>query len=122
MNKAIPFIAALLLTATGNAQSVRKDLDSVIWNLNLEEVVVTAKKVERASDTVSFYASTYASKEDVVLEDVLRKMPGIEITGDGQIIYNGQWIKDFYVEGMDMLGGNYEVATRNIDARDISSV
>lgn len=122
MNKEIPFIAALLLTATGNAQSVRKDLDSVIWNLNLEEVVVTAKKVERASDTVSFYASTYASKEDVVLEDVLRKMPGIEITGDGQIIYNGQWIKDFYVEGMDMLGGNYEVATRNIDARDISSV
>lgn len=122
MNKAIPFIAALLLTATGNAQSVRKDLDSVIWNLNLEEVVVTAKKVERASDTVSFYASTYASKEDVVLEDVLRKMPGIEITGDGQIIYNGQWIKDFYVEGMDMLGGNYEVATRNIDAKDISSV
>ena len=90
MNKAIPFIAGLLLTATGNAQSVRKDLDSVIWNLNLEEVVITAKKVERASDTVSFYASTYASKEDVVLEDVLRKMPGIEITGDGQIIYNGQ--------------------------------
>lgn len=53
MNKAIPFIAALLLTATGNAQSVRKDLDSVIWNLNLEEVVITAKKVERASDTSS---------------------------------------------------------------------
>lgn len=122
MNKAIPFIAALLLTATGNAQSVRKDLDSVIWNLNLEEVVVTAKKVERASDTISFYASTYASKEDIVLEDVLRKMPGIEITGDGQIIYNGQWIKDFYVEGMDMLGGNYGVATKNIDAQDISAV
>ena len=112
----------LSLAASAFAQDVRKDLDSVIWNLNLEEVVVTAKKVERASDTISFYASTYASKEDIVLEDVLRKMPGIEITGDGQIIYNGQWIKDFYVEGMDMLGGNYGVATKNIDAQDISAV
>ena len=114
--------AMLSLAASAFAQDVRKDLDSVIWNLNLEEVVVTAKKVERASDTISFYASTYASKEDIVLEDVLRKMPGIEITGDGQIIYNGQWIKDFYVEGMDMLGGNYGVATKNIDAQDISAV
>lgn len=112
----------LSLAASAWAQDVRKDLDSVIWNLNLEEVVVTAKKVERASDTISFYASTYAGKEDIVLEDVLRKMPGIEITGDGQIIYNGQWIKDFYVEGMDMLGGNYGVATKNIDAQDISAV
>ena len=112
----------LSLAASAFAQDVRKDLDSVIWNLNLKEVVVTAKKVERASDTISFYASTYASKEDIVLEDVLRKMPGIEITGDGQIIYNGQWIKDFYVEGMDMLGGNYGVATKNIDAQDISAV
>ena len=112
----------LSLAASAFAQDVRKDLDSVIWNLNLEEVVVTAKKVERASDTISFYASTYASKEDIVLEDVLRKMPGIEITGDGQIIYNGQWIKDFYVEGMDMLGGNYGVATKNIDVQDISAV
>ena len=112
----------LSLAASAFAQDVRKDLDSVIWNLNLEEVVVTAKKVERASDTISFYASTYAGKEDIVLEDVLRKMPGIEITGDGQIIYNGQWIKDFYVEGMDMLGGNYGVATKNIDVQDISAV
>ena len=109
-------------SVAAQAQVARKDLDTVIWNLNLEEVVVTAKKVERAADTVSFYASTYAGKEDIVLEDVLRKMPGIEITGDGQIIYNGQWIKDFYVEGMDMLGGNYGVATRNLDAQDISAV
>ena len=45
-------------SVAAQAQVARKDLDSVIWNLNLEEVVVTAKKVERAADTVSFYAST----------------------------------------------------------------
>jgi len=117
-----PLIILAAFSVAAQAQVARKDLDSVIWNLNLEEVVVTARKVERAADTVSFYASTYAGKEDIVLEDVLRKMPGIEITGDGQIIYNGQWIKDFYVEGMDMLGGNYGVATRNLDAQDISAV
>lgn len=49
-------------------------------------------------------------------------MPGIEVKADGQITYNGQWINEFYIEGLDMLGGNYGVATRNIDANDIGSV
>ena len=49
-------------------------------------------------------------------------MPGIEVKADGQISFNGQWINEFYIEGLDMLGGNYGVATRNIDARDIGTV
>lgn len=49
-------------------------------------------------------------------------MPGIEVKADGQITYNGQWINEFYIEGLDMLGGNYGVATRNIDANDIGAV
>ena len=49
-------------------------------------------------------------------------MPGIEVKSDGQIIYNGQWINEFYIEGLDMLGSNYGVATKNIDAHDIGTV
>lgn len=119
---AFTFVLFLLTNINVYAQASQKNLDSVAMHLVLDEVIITAKKVERKEDTVSFYASTYLSKEDIVLEDVLRKMPGIEITDDGQIIYNGQWIKDFYIEGMDMLGGNYGIATRNLDAQDIGSV
>ncbi len=116
------FIAFLLISVHGYTQVVHKDRDSVFLNLNLKEVVITAKKMKQVKDTISFHVSTYRSSEDIVLEDVLKKMPGIKITNDGQIIYNGQWIKNFYIEGVDMLGGNYGTATKNIGAQDISSV
>ena len=116
------FIVLLLISSHGYTQVVNKDRDSVFLNLNLKEVVITAKKVKQVKDTISFHVSTYRGSEDIVLEDVLKKMPGIKITSDGQIIYNGQWIKNFYIEGVDMLGGNYGTATKNIGAQDISSV
>ena len=105
------------------AQEVSTEsLDSIINALELKEVIVTAKKIRQSGDTISYSAATYRGKNDKTLEDLLRKMPGIEVKADGQITYNGQWINEFYIEGLDMLGGNYGVATRNIDANDIGSV
>lgn len=97
-------------------------LDSVINSLNLKEVVVTAKKVKQRGDTISFIASAYIKKNDKVLEDLLKKMSGIEVMANGQVKYNGQWISEFYIEGTDMIGDNYYVATKNIDAQSIGSV
>lgn len=94
------------------AQQADERLDSLIRTLELQEVVVTAKKIRQSGDTISYAASSYISKNDKTLEDLLRKMPGIEIKADGQILYNGQWINEFYIEGLDMLGSNYSVATK----------
>ena len=104
------------------AQKNTEHLDSVISTLHLKEVLVKAKKVRQSGDTISFMASSYRTKNDKVLEDLLRKMPGIEITDNGQIKYNGQWVNEFYIEGSDMLGDNYGLATKNIDANAIGSV
>lgn len=119
------FIIALLLLLFAvpmQAQQADERLDSLIRTLELQEVVVTAKKIRQSGDTISYAASSYISKNDKTLEDLLRKMPGIEVKADGQIIYNGQWINEFYIEGLDMLGSNYGVATKNIDAHDIGTV
>ena len=115
-------IAALLLLAASVKAQQAEPLDSIISSLNLKEVVVTAKKVRQSGDTISYTAASYINKNDKTLEDLLRKMPGIEVKADGQITYNGQWINEFYIEGLDMLGSNYSVATRNLDARDIGAV
>lgn len=120
--KILCFATLLLLAEPLQAQQANEQLDSIIKNLELKEVVVTAKKIRQSGDTISYSAATYRDKKDKTLEDLLRKMPGIEVKADGQITYNGQWINEFYIEGLDMLGGNYGVATRNIDAHDIGSV
>ncbi|MCH5236079.1 MAG: Plug domain-containing protein [Muribaculaceae bacterium] len=111
-----------LIVGTKLCAQNSEDLDSVINSLSLQEVIVTAKKIRQSGDTISYSASTYRDKNDKTLEDLLRKMPGIEVKSDGKITFNGQWINEFYIEGMDMLGSNYGVATRNIDANDIGTV
>lgn len=112
----------MLFAMSVQAQTVSEHVDSILKSLKLKEVVVKAKKVRQSGDTISYAASSYISKNDKVLEDLLRKMPGIEVTSSGQIKYNGQWINEFYIEGADMLGNNYGVATKNIDANSIGSV
>lgn len=104
------------------AQQGGQDLDSVINSLRLKEVVVTAKKIKQRGDTISYSAATYRDKNDKTLADLLAKMPGIEVKPDGQVTYNGKWISEFYIEGMDMLGENYGVATKNLDAQAIGTV
>ena len=99
-----------------------QDLDSIFKSLDLQEVVVKAKKIRHSGDTINYSASAYLSKEDKVLEDLLKKMPGISISADGQISYNGKWITEFYIEGTDMLGGRYNIATTNINAEDVAAV
>lgn len=118
----ILFFALVLPFVPIGAQQTNERLDSIIKGLDLKEVVVAAKKIRQSGDTISYSAATYIGKNDKTLEDLLRKMPGIEVKADGQVTYNGQWIKEFYIEGLDMLGDNYGVATKNVDAQSISSV
>ena len=119
--KYLLFILTIIVGTKLSAQN-SEDLDSVINSLTLQEVIVTAKKIRQSGDTISYSAATYRDKNDKTLEDLLRKMPGVEVKSDGKITFNGQWINEFYIEGMDMLGSNYGVATRNINAGDIGTV
>ena len=118
----LSILVLLLFAMKTQAQEVSEPLDSIIKTLKLKEVVVKAKKIRQSGDTISYAASSYISKDDKVLEDLLRKMPGVEVIGNGQIKYNGQWVNEFYIEGADMLGDNYGEATKNLDAKAIGSV
>lgn len=123
MNKYLSIIISILVSPWSLiAQETPQRYDSIVKSLKLKEVVVQAKKIKQEGDTISYSAATYISKNDKSLEDLLKKMPGIEIKGDGQIVYNGKWINEFYIEGLNMLGGNYTVATKNINAQDIGTV
>ena len=115
-------LAFILFAVPMSAQQDDERLDSLIRTLELKEVVVTAKKIRQSGDTISYAASSYISKNDKTLEDLLRKMPGIEVKSDGQIIYNGQWINEFYIEaaqeaieyvyrGLEAMGENETTGT-----------
>lgn len=88
----------------------------------LKEVVVKSAKIWGTSDTVNYLVSSFSNKNDIVIGDVLRKMPGIVVSETGQISYQGEAINKFYIENLDLLGGRYGIATNNISAKDISTV
>ena len=70
----------------------------------LKEVKVTAQAITAQGDTIRYLVSNFSEIQDKNLADVLKKMPGIEVSEGGQIKYQGQAINKFYIEGRDMLG------------------
>ena len=107
---------------TINAQSQRVDFEVEYSDLEIKEVVVRAASVERRSDTLTYNVASFITISDHSIGDVLRRMPGISVGDKGDIKYNGKPISKLYIEGMDMLGGKYGIATNNIQAKDIARV
>lgn len=90
--------------------------------IGLREVVVKAKKIYAQGDTLNYNVASFLSQSDLSVADVLRKMPGITVSEAGQVSYQGKPIKNFYIEGLDLMKGHYAIATNNIDPHNIATV
>ena len=83
--------------------------------LELKNVNVrNAPRLTLRGDTLIYNPADFADKQDRSIEDVLRKMPGIEIGDNGNIKYNGKSISNFYIDGDNLLDGRYNIASRTI--------
>ena len=88
----------------------------------LPEVTVRVKPIDQTPDTIKYNVAAFQGKNDHYLEDVLKKMPGIEVTQNGQILYKGETINQFNIEGQNLLGNRYSQATRNLPVEAVSQV
>lgn len=88
----------------------------------LKEVIVVADKITERGDTISYSVAAFRDEADRVIGDVIKKMPGLEVSESGRISFNGKEVKKFYVEDMDLLQGRYGIATNNVSANDVASV
>jgi hypothetical protein len=90
----------------------------------LGEAVVTAKAVEVAvrNDTVEYNADSYKVTEGSVLEDLLKKMPGVEVDTEGKVTVNGKEIKKILVDGKEFFSDDPKVATKNLPAKMVDKV
>ena len=103
-------------------RSQRVDFSVKNKDIELKEVSVKADKIRQMGDTLNYNVALYQKQEDRVIGDVLKRMPGIEVSESGAIKYNGKSISKFYVEEMDLLQGRYGIATNNINASDVATV
>ncbi|MDR1543718.1 MAG: outer membrane beta-barrel protein [Prevotellaceae bacterium] len=90
----------------------------------LNEIVVKGQSAQMIikGDTIEFNANAFKLGENSVVEDLLKKLPGVEITSDGKILVNGQEVKKIRVDGKKFFDGDAEMATKNIPAEMVEKV
>lgn len=90
----------------------------------LNEAVVTAKAVEVQvkGDTIEYNADSYKVQESAVIEDLLKKMPGVEIDVNGKITVNGKEVKKFLVDGKEFFSDDPKVASKNLPASMVNKL
>jgi len=91
-------------------------------SISLKEVTVKPDPLRQKGDTLSHNLASFLGKGDVTLEDGLKRLPGVDVAQSGAISYMGKPISQFNIEGLDMLGGKYNLATRNIPADYVTQV
>lgn len=99
-------------------QTIR--MTAEVYTLN--EVSIRDKRLRAQGDTLSYNVGAFAQPQDKSIGDVLRHMPGIDVKPSGEVQYQGEAINKFYIEGTDMLGGKYGVATNGINHNDVGAV
>ena len=114
---------------TVNAEVKGKDLalGRILFEedaLLLDEVQVKGKAVEMVvkGDTLEYNAGAFKTTENAMVEDLLNKMPGVEVSSDGSVTVNGEKITAVRVDGKKFFGDDVQTATKNIPANMIDKV
>lgn len=88
----------------------------------LDEVKLKAPPIIDFGDTINYSVNAFKSQQDRVIADVLRKLPGISVDGEGRVSYMGEPIEKYYIDGLDLLEGRYNLANNNLPAGAVTDV
>ena len=118
-----PLYQPLQITGKKNPVNVGK-LELSDGAIELGEAVVIGKapEVTVRNDTVEYNADSYKVTEGSVLEDLLKKMPGVEVDSEGKITVNGKEVKKVMVDGKEFFSDDPKVASKNLPAKMIDKL
>ncbi|PKF75158.1 carboxypeptidase-like regulatory domain-containing protein [Chryseobacterium sp. PMSZPI] len=88
----------------------------------IKEVQLKTKMITARGDTISYDLKAFNSKNDRTLADVMKKIPGIEVNKDGTILYQGNAINKFYVNGKDLMEGGYGTINNSLPKDAVQKV
>ena len=90
---------------------------------NLKEVVIESyKKIKVDQDTTTIKVASFLNNTEQTVEDVLKKLPGIEVSKDGSIKAHGKHIEKLLIEGDDLFDKNYKLLSKNLDGKVLDAV
>jgi len=90
----------------------------------LREVVVAQERVQMRmrGDTIEYDALAFAPRPNEMVEDMLKRMPGMEVQSDGNVLAQGETVQRVLVDGREFFGRDPRMATQNLPAQAVSKV
>jgi hypothetical protein len=89
----------------------------------LEEVVVKSEPAVKVNgDTISYRADAFATKPNATVEDLLKKLPGVQVERDGTVKSQGEQVHKVYVDGKEFFSNDPQLATKNLTADMVEKV
>ena len=117
-------------------RTLRRDFDVTDADVDAGEVVLSITAVEMDSlvvsvehvpfvnrrDTLSYNVQAFPTPPNATVEDLLERLPGIQVDSDGTITAQGEEVQNVLVDGKEFFSGDATVATRNLPADAIAQV
>jgi len=102
------------------------DLGSIILKTEahvLNQVtIVGVVPVTLKEDTVQYQASAYKVRENAPVEDLIKKLPGVDVDVNGNITTQGKQVTKVRINGKDFMGGDVQSATKNLPADVVENI
>ncbi len=103
-----------------NLGSVRLKLDAEA--LDAAKVTDVGNPIIVKKDTIEYAATSFKTSDNDMLEDLLKKLPGVEVNSDGSITANGETITKITIDGKTFFLDDPQLASKNIPAKIIEKV
>jgi len=122
-----PGLGDKILFVLGNTTDTILDFKKIILppkSVTLQEVEIFgyADPVYYKGDTLVFTADSFKVKQNAVVEDLLKKLPGVKVDQQGKIFVEGKAVDQVLVDGDEFFGSDPTIATKNLNANTVKTV
>lgn len=114
------FSRELSIDKTVDLGTVKMDQDNEVLEAATVEAVGNPIIVKK--DTIEYSASSFKTTDNDMLEELLKKLPGVEVDSDGTITANGETITKIMIDGKEFFLDDPQMATKNIPAKIINKI
>lgn len=104
---------------------LKKSLDIILKEeiFTINEVIIRAElDITQKKDTIVYNANAFAQGNEEVVEDLLKKIPGLTVEVDGTIKFGNQEVEKVMIDGDDFFERGYKILTKNMPAKPIDQI
>lgn len=113
-------VQEIVVDKTLNLGEIRMKTDAQL--LDAASVSAVGNPIVVKKDTIEYNAASFKTTDNDMLEDLLKKLPGIEVGTDGSVTANGQTIKKITIDGKTFFLDDPSLASKNIPAKIVNKV